>query len=63
MRMRKCQKRPTIWQKRPIARTKETYRYTILAYLRSSAPAAICSLANVMTLRERAREREREREL
>jgi len=24
----KCQKRPTIWQKRPIIRTKETYRYT-----------------------------------
>jgi len=30
MRMRKCQcqKRPTIWQKRPMIRTKETYRYT-----------------------------------
>ena len=28
MRMRKCQKRPTIWQKSPIIRTKETYRYT-----------------------------------
>ena len=26
--MRKCQKRPIIWQKRPIPRTKETYRYT-----------------------------------
>jgi len=26
--MRKCQKRPTKWQKRPIIRTKETYRYT-----------------------------------
>ena len=27
MRMRKCQKRPIIWQKRPIAHTKETYQY------------------------------------
>ena len=27
----KCQKRPTIWQKRPIIRTKETYRYTGLS--------------------------------
>ena len=27
MRMRKCQKRPIIWQKRPITHTKETYRY------------------------------------
>ena len=26
--MRKCQKRPIIWQKRPIPRTKETYRYS-----------------------------------
>ena len=26
--MRKCQKRPAIWQKRPSIRTKETYRYT-----------------------------------
>jgi len=28
MSMRTCQKRPAIWQKRPIIRTKETYRYT-----------------------------------
>ena len=28
MRMRKCQKRPTIWQKRHIKRTKETYKCT-----------------------------------
>ena len=26
--MRKCQKRPIILQKRPIPRTKETYRYS-----------------------------------
>ena len=28
--MRKCQKRPIIWYKRPIRRTKETYKYTDL---------------------------------
>jgi len=32
--MRKCQKRPIIWQERPITRTKETYRYTHIPEVR-----------------------------
>jgi hypothetical protein len=41
MRMRKCQKRPIIWQKRPIAHTKETYRYIDIPEVHSDAAAPL----------------------
>jgi len=45
MRMRKCQKRPIIWQKRPITHTKETYRYIDIPEL-PAAPVPAVALAN-----------------
>ena len=50
--MRKCQKRPIIWQKSPIAHTKETYRYIDIPEVSlDDLGDDLCSLPVCVTLR------------